>query len=127
MPMFDKPMTNAVPAGEIAAAVVVGDEETLDLQVRNARPVDAIMGDDGTEQEDATQDDTGAPADLPEGGEGDVAEGFGTAVGGAAEPDDSGGTGTTGAAEVGNEEAQAELNAWLGAQEDALRERGIII
>ena len=40
------------------------------------------------------------------------------------EPDDIGGDGDV-SADVG--EAQTELNAWLGAQEDALRERGIII
>ena len=102
--------------------MVVGDEETLDLQVRNARPVDATMGDDGTEQEDAT-DDTGTSADRQPSGEGDVAEGFGEAVDGA-EPD---GDGERDGAVSATEEAQQELTAWLVEQEDALRERGISI
>ena len=82
-PFTGEPTAAKVPVGQIAVGVMVGDEETLDLQVRNARPVDATMDDDGTEQSDH-QDDTGAPADRPEGGEGDVAGSAGAADGGSA-------------------------------------------
>ena len=100
--------TSAPAAGRLAvdavteAALPGGAEPTVELELRGAMPMGAIVGDD--------EGDTEPSDDLPEGSEGSVAERVGEDFGGAAEPDDIGGGGEP-AGEGQGKEAQSEAES----------------
>ena len=99
------------PAGEIAVEAVMepvpgGAEDTIDLELRGAMPVGAMVeGDDST-----AQTEQGAPADFQQRSEGSKSERVGEDFGRPSQPDDGGG-------EPADEEGQGE-----GAQAEAERQ-----
>ena len=100
------------PVGKAAVEAVMdavpgGAEDTIELELRGAMPVGAIVGDDDTAEPATAEGDAGAPADFPEGSEGGEPERAGEDFGGAAEPDD-GGSGEPAGAEGQGEGAEAE-------------------
>ena len=97
---------DGVPAGKVAVDAVMepvpgGAEDTIDLELRGAMPVGAMVeGDDSTEQAEQS-----APADIAEGGEGSERQRAGEDFGRPSQPDDGGGEP---AGEGQGEGAQAE-------------------